>query len=464
MTDISSLKHIVRPLKNGGQVIVVDTGTVLGPEELSMIQAMKSRSLGGFFEHMKTVAKNGPKKFMEMFYMGYGHKSIGDCGDATVIVEGVSMLVPKAVQDWPLYNGQESSTRFIDFSKQKFLNPLGTAEGEKIQERWRTAHLHGLGWLQVALKSRFPINEGENEKDYQKAINARAFDIMRSFLPAGATTDLTWHMNLRQFADELLWLRHHPLEEVREVAEATEDALMEMYPSSFSKKRHADTEKYVGEMMLENYYDADMVQADDQVIFFDNVFLRLLGEYRKAIESRPNAKTELPKKIKECGNVTFEFFLDFGSFRDIQRHRAVVQQMPLLSTRYGFHQWYFSELGEGLRGEMETFVAEQTDLINSLPTTKEIRQYYTGMGFNTTNRVTGDLHALVYLVELRGTRFVHPTLRERALQMADVLKMRFGRNGLVLHMDSEPNRFDVRRGTHDIVFKPFVPEWTIGTK
>jgi hypothetical protein len=287
---------------------------------------------------------------------------------------------------------------------------------------------------------------------------------MRSFLPAGATTDLTWHMNLRQFADELLWLRHHPLEEIHEVAEATEDALCEMYPSSFSKKRYPETEQYIEEMMRDYYFDADMVQADGQVIFFDNVFLRLLGEYRKAMESRPNSKTELPKKIKECGSVTFEFFLDFGSFRDIQRHRPVVQQMPLLSTRYGFHPWYFSELGEGLRGEMESFVAEQTDLINNLPATKEIRQYYTGMGFNTTNRITGDLHALVYLVELRGTRFVHPTLRERALQMADVLKMRFGRNGLVLHMDPEPNRFDVRRGTHDIVIKPFVPDWTIEAK
>ncbi len=447
--SISSLKHIHRPLRNGGQVIVVDTGAVLGPEELAMVQAMKSRSVGGFFEHMKTLIEFGAKKFMEKFYIGYGHKSIGDCGNATVIIEGVSMFVPKAVQDWPLYNGQESSTRFIDFSRQTFLNPLGTADGEKIQERWRTAYLHGLDWLQISLKSRFPINKGEDEVVYQKAINARAFDIMRSFLPAGATTDLTWHMNLRQFADELLWLRHHPLEEVREVAKAVESALIEKYPSSFSSKRYPATEEYVKEMMRGYYFDSDL---REDFLFFDNVNLALLREYKNAMGSRP-AKTELPKKIKECGNVTFEFFLDFGSFRDIQRHRAVTQQMPLLSTKYGFHPWYLSELGEGLRGEMKSFINEQVVLIDNLPTTKDIKQYYTGMGFNTTNRVTGDLHALVYLVELRGTRFVHPTLRERAFQMADVLKMRFGRDGLILHLDPEPNRFDVRRGTQDIIMK-----------
>lgn len=72
------------------------------------------------------------------------------------------------------------------------------------------------------------------------------------------------------------------------------------------------------------------------------------------------------------------------------------------------------------------------------------------MGFNTPNRLTGNLHALVYLVELRGTRFVHPTLQERALQMAEVLTKQFG---IKLHLDPQLNRFDIRRGTHDILVK-----------
>ena len=73
------------------------------------------------------------------------------------------------------------------------------------------------------------------------------------------------------------------------------------------------------------------------------------------------------------------------------------------------------------------------------------------MGYNLPNRLTGDLHALVYLVELRATRFVHPTLRFRARQMAEELRRRFGEYGLVLHLDDEPDRFDIRRGEHDIV-------------
>ena len=449
--NISSLKHIRRKLKSGGQVIVVDTGAILNAEELYMVQALHSRSLGGFDEHMEIVARKGPEKFMRDFYCGFGHKSVGDGGDAVVILEGVSMLVPKAVQDWPLYNGTEGSTRFMDFSKQPFMNPLDSEEGRRIQEAWRTAYLRGLGWLRVGLKSRFPINEGEDEKVYEKAINARACDIMRSFLPAGTQTKLSWKMTLRQFDDELLWLRHHPLEEVREVALAAEDALSEAYPNSFLKKRYEATEKYAASVAADDYFDWPYAGIDFEIIC-DSVNRSLLKSYRPHLESRPS-KTELPKKIRECGMLTFMFMLDFGSFRDIHRHRAVVQKMPLLTTKFGFHPWYISELGEGLHGEMESFIAAQTAKINSLETTPELGQYYTAMGFNMENCLTGDLHALVYLVELRGTRFVHPTLQQRALQIAEELRKRFKEYGLVIHLDPEPSRFDIRRGTHDIVMK-----------
>lgn len=92
----------------------------------------------------------------------------------------------------------------------------------------------------------------------------------------------------------------------------------------------------------------------------------------------------------------------------------------------------------------------QVRRIDDLDTSSEVKQYYVAMGNLTANRLTGDLPALVWIVELRGTRFVHPTLRERAIQVAAELVQRFGQHGLVLHMDKDPHTFDVRRGTHDI--------------
>jgi thymidylate synthase ThyX len=448
------LRHVTKKLSNGGFILVLDTGSVIGPEAAAMLQALHSRSIGGIRNHLEILMEKGPEKFMEKFYVRYGHKSIGDCGDAIVFVEGVPMFVPKAVQDWPLYNGQESSTRFIDFANQTFANPLGTEAGQELLESLRKFYLYGIGILNQSLKHRFPRKDGENETDYDKAIKARAFDIMRGFLPAGAHTNLSWKMNLRQFADEMLILRHHPLEIVREVALATEDGLMEMFPSSFSKKRHEATETYTEETGIYTYHDSiSPEEFEMSKVLLD---FNLLWEYKQAMATRP-PKTELPRKIRECGNVRFEFLLDFGSFRDIQRHRAVVQQMPLLTTEHGFSEWYLSELYQtGHKTlhmqacEIADFFHEELGKINCSP---EVKQYYTPMGFNTANRLTGDIHALTYLVELRSGQTVHPTLRKKAILMGQELLNLLEPYDYVLHMDSSETRFDIRRGTHDIVVK-----------
>ena len=236
------LTHTEVSLPNGGKVILLKTGAVIGAEEEAMLQALHSRSIGGIRAHLQQLIKYGAAKFMRMFYVGYGHKSIGDCGSATIFIEGVSMLAAKAIQDTPLYNGQEASTRYIPFDKQPFYNPATTADGDDILERQRNFYLHALQVMQKELLSRYPYETygdteaSESRTKYKKAINARAFDITQCFLPAGASTNLSWHTTLRQFSDRLLWLRNHPLEEVRAIAEAIEEALLQMYPNSFSKK------------------------------------------------------------------------------------------------------------------------------------------------------------------------------------------------------------------------------------
>ncbi len=217
----------------------------LPPEANAMALAMYSRDPQSFDEHLKTVEKVGPEKFMSQYYVGYGHKSIGDCGTTTICAENISMLCAKAIQQWALYNGQEASTRYLDMSSQEILNPLKTKAGKKIQDEWMRAYKYLLKVLPPHLKQRFPMGESENQKVYDRAINAKAFDIARSLLPAGATTYVGWHTNLRQACDHLVDLRNHPLAEVRDAAEEMAKMLHAKYPSSGFDKRYEATEKYV---------------------------------------------------------------------------------------------------------------------------------------------------------------------------------------------------------------------------
>lgn len=447
--NINEIKHTTVKIEDGGEVIILNTGAIIDPEAEAMLQALHSRSIGGLKSHLDVLSKRGPENFMKNFYVGYGHKSIGDCGTISIFIEGVSMLAAKAIQDWALYSGQEASTRYIDFKIQPFKNPLGTKDGEEIMEAWRTFYQNSMEDTKTHLKSQFPIGEGELESTYDKAINARAFDALRGFLPAGATTNIAWHTNLRQAADKIMLLRHHPLKELQNVADAIEKALFEFLPNSFGHKRYEETEKYNKLWMKKNYYFHNP-ECKTYEVKNNTIDTNLLP--KEILESRP-LKTELPKHLAESGTIQFEFTLDFGSFRDLQRHRAVIQRMPLLTTELGFEEWYLNEVPENVKEKALTFLKDQKEKIDNLEISKEEKQYYIGMGYKISNRLTGSLPSLVYLVELRATRFVHPTLRELAKNMAKTLENLFGGNGLKIHLDQEPDRFDIRRGKHDIVLK-----------
>lgn len=456
LARFSELRHHSAQLASGGFVLLLDTGAVISPEADAMLQALYSRSPASVYEHLTQIAEKGPEKFMSSFYVGYGHKSIGDCGSVTLFIEGISMLAAKAIQDWMLYSGQEVSTRYVDFSTQRFEDPIESADSHEYLESLRDFYVRSLPKVIESLFLRFPKNG--SEAGYEKAIHARAFDIMRGFLPAGATTSVAWHTNLRQAADKLMLLRHHVLPEVRDIASALEKVLKEGYPSSFSGKQYAETEEYNDEWMGNHYYLTDPHCPDFALVRDGIDYDELDGNimWTNIFSNRP-AKTELPKMVAELGTLQFRFLLDFGSFRDVQRQRAVAQRMPLLTTRHGFEKWYLNELPESVHTEANEelkrglrYVAHERDLGVS----REILQYYLPMGYRVAQRITGDIPALVYLAELRATRFVHPTLQIRAHQIASALADSLGEYGLKLQIDEEVGRFDARRGLQDITRKP----------
>lgn len=416
------------------------------PQDMAMMQALYSRSADSVETHAEKVKKSGSGNFMERYYVGYGHASIADCGSTTVFVEGVSMLVAKAVQDWPLYSGQETSSRYIDFSKQEIKDPVSTKDSKRILDRWMKFYTESQSRVEAHLRAKYPKKPSEDQAVYDRAIKARIFDILRGFLPAGATTQLSWHTNLRQAHDKLSLLHYYPLAEVREVAREIHQKLKEKYPHSFGHKTYPEQETYRKFIMEKYQFFTDKNYAGDFTAR-TNIKKNDLAAYKAALKKRP-VKTNLPLFLGELGNVAFEFLLDFGSFRDIHRHRNGVCRMPLLSTKYGFNEWYLEQLPADLKKEAETLIKEQSKSIKALRASKEETQYYIAMGFNVACKVTYGLPATVYTVELRSGKLVHPTLRRVAHKMAKALQKMFP--DLVLHADMDLDDWDVRRGLQDI--------------
>ena len=418
------------------------------PQDNAMLQALYSRSPLSVEEHVQKVRQSGSGKFMERFYVGYGHSSIADCGSTTLFIEGISILADKAIQDWPMYSGQETSTRYIDMSKQEIVDPLKTEESKKIMVDWMDFYISSQPAVEEHLKNKYPRKPEEDEVMYGKAIKARTFDILRSFLPAGITTQLSWHTNLRQGWDKLSVMKHNPVPEIREIAEEMLSKLKEKYPNSFgfeSIEAQENYREYLGQTY--NYYNPE---NSPEFSGKTNIVKEELNLYKDILFWRP-IKTGLPHFLTELGNVRFDFLLDFGSFRDIQRHRNGVCRMPLLTTKRGFNNWYLEQLPEELRIKAEKLIEEQKSRIEKLEASPEIIQYYVALGFNVPCRVSYGLPATVYVTELRSGRAVHPTLRKIAHKMGEWLKDQFP--GLKLHLDLEMDDWDVRRGLNDIIEK-----------
>jgi len=419
-----------------------------GPEDTAMMQALYSRSPKSVTEHVEKVRRSGSGKFMSTFYVGYGHASIADCGSTTIFIEGLSILADKAIQDWPLYSGQETSTRYIDMAKQAIIDPINTPESSLIIKNWMDFYVSGLEKIKPYLKEKYPRQENEEEKIYNKAINARAFDIMRGFLPAGITTQLSWHSNLRQAWDKLALMRHHPLPEVKKVAETILAQLKEKYPDSFSHELVLEQEDY-RKMTIEKYtYFAP--ENKETPSFRHSIDKNELNKYNLLFSSRP-PKIGLPYWLGDLGQIHYDFILDFGSYRDIQRHRSAIIRVPLLTTKLGFQSWYLEQLPPDLLKEAKDLIAKQNKAITALNTDDNTKQYYIAMGFNVFCQLTAPLPGAVYIAELRSGKMVHPSLRRVAHQLCRYLNEYLPE--VKLHADMDQDNWDIRRGANDIISK-----------
>ncbi len=441
----------------------------VSPEDVAMLQALYSRSAESSSIHLEKVRKSGSGKFMSSYYVGYGHKSIADCGSTTIFVENVSLLAAKAIQDWPLYSGQETSTRYIDMSSRDIIDPIGSLLSEKILSRWMSFYTKHQSMVGEIVKARHPILETDNAATYEKAVEARVFDIMRGFLPAGITTQLSWHTNLRQAGDHLALMKHHPSPEISSIAKSILLALHKKYSSSGFDSHTAAVSgigtvasderlKWEREMVEAYAYQPEMVPSTARYEKYpDSVMIILSGaikdevkQHQTIISSRPKGCV-LPHFMSDFGQISWNFLLDFGSFRDIQRHRNGVCRMPLLTLDRGFEPWYLEQLSTELREEAVKLLQEQEEDINKVTDDLILRQYYIALGYRVETDVTYGLPASIYAMELRSGKTVHPTLRKKIHKMIETFKDRLP--NVPLHVDLDPSDWDVRRGTQTIAAK-----------
>lgn len=455
------------------------------PEVVAMLQAFYSRSSSPIQERLDTLGENVPKikEALAKWYIGYSHDSIGDTGNVAVFFEGVSMLFAKALQDNPLYNGQETSTRFFDYRNAVMTYPtLNTFTGTKcswtnlserkvcedVQNSWAEFYTTHIDTVIEKLKLLLPLKgfSGLTATTWETSIKARAFDIMRAFLPAGTQTQLSFYGSLRNLRDSLSMLEHHPLIEVSDEATSALALLASRYPCAFANKKFNQEHKvYLAETSTDLFYnntDAYLKLVDnyttehgnDQAVYHRQLKLKWkaalvqgaviqansfdannIPAFVKSLLNRRPFGLKVPFHLGRYGNYKMRFFLDYGSFRDLQRHRNCNMPLPILTSDYGMHPWYLDQLraiSPNICMEAENLIARNSNMLEIVVVDSAAKmvalQYIHPMGCMVPVEMNLALDELFYIAELRSSKTVHPTLRPVAQAMGrfirDTLKLK----------------------------------------
>lgn len=437
-------------------------------EVSAMTQAMYSRSntrIKVRLDELDVDGEEKAKQALSSYYLGYGHASINDCGFTTIYIEGVSNVLAKAIEDTQLFNGQESSTRYLDYSRQSIIDPFDSEESKGIINGWLSLYNATQPKVVEGLMIRYPIGEGEDEGQYERAIKARSFDIMRGFLPVGVTTQLSWTTSLRHARDRIRILKYHPCLEVRHVIKAIHTALLEKYPHSF---KATDIDVYPDEenAYLSNpalhylNYDGELFKD----LFSNNQFGCAITEFPSEptilnlVANRPD-KAIIPQIASDIALFRFIALLDFGSYRDLQRHRRGHCPIPVVKDYgYGIHEWYLNEVKESMSiDDYEAFEDEVNSLQERIRFFSESEennniyelQYLYPMGINVITEFSYNLAQVAYVSELRSQPTVHETLRPLAQYIGTTVN-NFFHGANICRINTEGSAFNIARGKQTI--------------
>ncbi len=422
-------------------IVLAPKSLLSDPESIAMIQAFYSRSKRGIDSRLEetTLDTDKIKEKLSQYFVGYGHDSIGQCGFTVFFIEDVSLLLAKVIEDNDLFNGQESSTRYIDYANEERINPNDSNTGAELQQMWINIYDKARHGVEAALIER-NRQEGDDIDPgslLAKACRVKAFDIARCFLPAGVTTNVSWVTSLSGINRELARLFAHPLLEVQALAHQINAKVKENYPSIYKDFENDPAMlEMVEEYKQEAYHYtprgrvASMLQdpecgADIQVF--------QIGTFDSSDVTPRMKYARMPRHMHQAYLISSRSDLDFASYRDAQRHRTLHPGMPLLSLDelYDermdtddlvdvFGSWYIKALIDlGVFDSIKDDIIEALNLCLLLGSrlSEPTMQYYLPIGLRVEFPQAGFIGDWITTLELRSGETVHPTVR---LWAADV--------------------------------------------
>ncbi|MBD3281952.1 hypothetical protein GF391_04375, partial [Candidatus Uhrbacteria bacterium] len=436
------------------------------PEQLAVAFAKCSRSSTPFDQNVDDVSLESAAAFHEKWVVGYGHGSVAEHAVAAVGIEHIPQVIVKILEDSRLCSFTEKSSRYQVFTRDRVAVPE-TLEQSRFMPQVNQLFdsLYGLydecyASLEPLMKERTPQKK-LSDGAYKAVIKALVCDRVRYLLPSASLTMVGMTANARCWAfaiTKLLSTNDSIAQDVgRQIRESLRgregddpDAALARYPLPTLLK-YADPNEY--QMKLPKAMDelAKRVLSDRQadaktekrvVCTFDDenaekrIAASLLARFGKISQVKAleilSSEPELVEQIIETSlsdrgphdppprEFEHAFFqhqivMDYGGWRDIQRHRMCTQSNQQLGTDLGYEiPVEFEEIGK--EKEFAAVMEMARDLNHKLLDAGLVNEaeYVVPMAYRRRLAVTWNVRELFHFIELRSGKKGHPSYRKVA--------------------------------------------------
>jgi thymidylate synthase ThyX len=399
------------------------------------------------------------RAFHEKWVVGYGHASVAEHAVVHLAIEDVSILASKAIEEARLASYTEKSTRYVRFDTARVVVP-DVFQAGPAAATFRAGLeplLATYDALMEPLTAHFvatrPRREGQSDKGHRTACQAQACDVLRYLLPAATPTNLGLTANARVLESLLAKLLSHPLAEVRAVGERMKEEAQKIVPTlikyATASEYRADTALAMAEQAAallgaapaapgaEAPPNATTVRllrhdADAELRVVEAILAGASAASGKAVAAAARALTDEarrkllddyvsrrgrfdpPLRALEVAHVTFEIVVDYGAWRDLQRHRLLTIFEQRLGCDLGYETPPALEeagLAAPFHAAMSGAASAWRALAGEYP---EEAAYVVPLAYRKRAFVTMNLREAHHLIPLRSSRQGHPSYRRVA--------------------------------------------------
>jgi len=411
------------------------------------------------------------KQLYDRVFVEYGDDSIAQLGGVHLACEQASNLLTKVLERGRLMSYLEQSTRYISYDTRLenglyrywrdpliLESPLGARYVGELDRMFDT-YAELLPKMRRYLTEHYPPSGNISVLAHRRAVNAKALDLLRGILPAAALSNVGIYGDGQSFEMLLMRMRSHPLPEARAYADMILTELRKVIPAFLSRvdqpNRGGAWTKYLFDKHLAMKELTEELLAEEENELVGEPYVRLLsfdphGEekilaamlfpyancselelskivssmsyeqkrriFKEYVGNRQNRRHR-PGRAFEASSYRFEVVSDYGSFRDLQRHRIMTIEWQPLTTNLGY---------EIPRGVIEAGLAVQYE--ESLERSKKLytallddfpvqAAYVVALAYNIRYVLEMNAREAMHVIELRSSAQGHPAYRRIAQKM-----------------------------------------------